>query len=119
MSETFNINTDAIVCITDMNNTHLTLNTNTNFESSLYNIYNDNTLVFIDRMLHSSLTPTLQSAIGALHIDDDLTPQEILAKDIMYVLTDEDFDKEEFLYMANAIKGSIVKNITIDNIITK
>lgn len=108
---------ESNVMILGMNDEHITLPLAVDFELGIYKIYRDNTLVFIDRLLHSLLSPTVKEVMGIpAEEDDELTPTEILAKDVMYILTDDDFDKEEFLYMANSIKGSVVNYVTILNI---
>jgi len=93
---------------------------NDKFELSIYKIYMDNTLVFIDKNLNALLTADTKEMMGIPpEEDEDLTPEEILAKDVMYILTDNEFDKDEFVMMANYIKGGVVKYITVLDIVTK
>lgn len=79
-----------------LNNKH-TILVDEKFEARLFIINNSNTFVFISKELYATLDEGTINNMNLPDEDESLTPDEMLAKNIMYILEDEYFDREEFI----------------------
>jgi len=86
------------------------------FDIILYMKYNKNTFIFIDQMLYNSLDGTVKEYMSASEEDQYLAPEEMLSKDVMYILMDSGFDKEEFINLVETYSGIELKYIEIVDI---
>jgi len=118
MLDSENMLIPVMVKVINSDGTKIDIPVTKDYEYDIYLINNGKTLVFIDEQLKALLSDKSKSMLGMPdNDDDDLTPEEILDKDIMYIVTDDTFDKEEFIMMAEAIAGRVVNYVTIDDLI--
>jgi len=86
------------------------------FDATLYSVYEKNTFIFIDQILYNYLDDDIKENMGASEEDQHLTPEEMLAKDVMYILMDQGFDKNEFIAMVETYTGKELKYLEIIDI---
>ena len=83
------------------------------FNRNLYNIYNENTFVFILKNIYDELHPSIKSE--SYNMNEDLTVDEILNEKIMYCVIDS-FNQQiinDTLKYAEQYKGSSIKYLII------
>lgn len=91
------------------------LNKSNKLNTEIYNIYGENTFVFITRDNYNILQPKEEKGVGLLDDTSNLTPDELLNFKVLYCVMDSynDEDIHELLRLANQYKGSVVKHVII------
>jgi len=80
------------------------------FNDRVHKIFNINTFVFFPEDIYNSLQDSVKEEISkdVIPADQELTPEEMIKKDVMIFLIDDDSIKEELLYLINKFIGSDV-----------
>jgi len=89
------------------------------FDATLYTKYDTNTFLFMKQEIYDSLDTSVKDTMGIATQSDAMTADEMLARNIMYVLEDEDagFDRNEFIEIVEIVTGKELKYIVVVDVL--